>query len=79
LRARDFDGALPLLEEAVRKLTGTRSLDEAYADYNLALVRFATGNCTGVVALLNRSELIQGKRKEIDRLRHQVEKDCGKD
>jgi eukaryotic-like serine/threonine-protein kinase len=79
LRARDFDGALPLLEEAVRKLTGTRSSDEAYADYNLALARFATGSCTGVVALLARSESIQGKRKEIDRLRHQVEKDCEKD
>ncbi len=79
LRGRDFDGALPLLEQAVRKLTGTRSLDEAYADYNLALARFATGSCTGVVALLDRSESIQGRRKEIDRLRHQAEKDCRKD
>jgi predicted Ser/Thr protein kinase len=79
LQQRDFKGALPLLEQAVAKLSGTGSRNEAYADYNLALARFATGSCTGVVALLDRSESIQGMRKEIDRLRHQVEKDCEKD
>jgi hypothetical protein len=30
-----------------------------------------------VAELLDRSEEIQGKRKEIDRLRRQVRKDCG--
>ena len=40
------------------------------------LARFAVGRCDGVAELLDRSEEIQGKRKEIDRLRKQVE-DCG--
>ncbi len=70
MRAHDFAGALPLLEQAVQKLQGTGSLDEAYADYNLAFTRFALGQCTGVLALLDASERIQGRRTEISQLRH---------
>jgi eukaryotic-like serine/threonine-protein kinase len=77
MRAGDFAGALPLLESAVQKLNGTGSLDEAYADYNLAYTRMALGNCTDVTALLDRSESIQGKRKEIDRLRKDARRQCG--
>jgi eukaryotic-like serine/threonine-protein kinase len=69
-------GALPLLEQAVAKLDGTGSLTEAYASYNLAWALFATGSCDGVKELLERSKQIQGKRKEIDRLRHDVDKGC---
>jgi eukaryotic-like serine/threonine-protein kinase len=76
MRAGDYAGALPLLEQAVQQLRGTGSLDEAYASYNLAFTRFALGNCGGVVDLLNRSESVQGRRKEIDRLRHSAEKRC---
>jgi serine/threonine protein kinase len=70
-------GALPLLESAVAALAGSGSTTEAYASYNLAWARFATGGCDGVAELLDRSEEIQGRRKEIDRLRKQVEKTCG--
>ena len=77
LQQGDVDGALPLLERAVSALAGSGSLAEAYASYNLALARFAVGSCDGVVDLLQRSEAIQGKRKEIDRLRKQAEKRCG--
>ena len=76
MRAGDYAGALPLLEQAVEKLQGVGSLDEAYASYNLAFTRMALGNCDGVVDLLDRSESIQGQRKEIDRLRNQAEKSC---
>jgi serine/threonine-protein kinase len=76
MQAGDYQGALPLLEEAVRKLSGTDSLDEAYASYNLAFTRFQLGNCDGVLELLDRSESIQGERKEIDRLRKDAEKAC---
>jgi hypothetical protein len=76
MRAGDYNGALPLLERAVQKLQGTGSLDEAYADYNLAFTRFALGNCDGVLDLLDRSESIQGHRSEIDRLREQAQEDC---
>jgi transcription initiation factor IIE alpha subunit len=67
---------LPLLERGVQKLQGTNSLDEAYADYNLAFTRFQIGNCDGVLELLDRSESIQGHRSEIDRLRQQAREGC---
>jgi hypothetical protein len=76
MQAGDYAGALPLLERAVQKLQGSRSLDEAYADYNLAFTRFRLGSCDGVLALLDRSESIQGQRMEIDRLRGQAQGKC---
>jgi eukaryotic-like serine/threonine-protein kinase len=76
MRAGDYTGALPLLERAVQRLQGARSLTEAYASYNLAFTRFALGSCDGVLELLDRSESIQGQRSEIDRLRNQAEESC---
>src|SRR4051794_31267871 len=76
IQAGDLAGALPLLEQAVAKLSGTGSTTEAYADYNLAYTRYRLGDCTDVVSLLDRSEGIQGARKEIDRLRKAAEKRC---
>jgi serine/threonine protein kinase len=76
MQAGDYQGALPLLEQAVAKLSGTSSLDEAYADYNLAFTRLQLGSCDGVTDLLDRSESVQGHRKEIDRARKQAEKQC---
>jgi hypothetical protein len=73
----DFAGALALLEQAVADLTGQDSLAEAYAAYNLAFTRFALGRCDGVLDLLDRSEQVQGKRSEIDRLRKDVRRACG--
>jgi len=75
----DYAGALPLLERAVAALSGSGSLSEAYASYNLAFTRFTLGECDGVLSLLERSEGIQGKRREIDRLSRQASKDCGDD
>jgi serine/threonine-protein kinase len=77
MRAGDYGGALPLLEQAVDRLRGTGSLDEAYADYNLAYTRLALGSCDGVRTLLDDSQRIQGHRKEIDRLRHDARRSCG--
>jgi predicted Ser/Thr protein kinase len=76
MQAGDYEGALPLLERAVQKLQGTNSLDEAYADYNLAFTRFQLGSCDGVLDLLDRSESIQGQRPPIDRLREQAQENC---
>jgi hypothetical protein len=76
MQSGDYNGALPLLEQAVNALQGTGSLDEAYADYNLAYTRFALGSCDGVLDLLDRSQQIQGHRKEIDHLRHDARKSC---
>ncbi len=77
MEAGDYEGALPLLEQAVSQLAGAGTLAEAYASYNLAFTRFGLGDCDGVLELLDRSEEIQGRRSDIDRLRRDAEKQCG--
>jgi Protein kinase domain len=76
MQVGDYAGALPLLVQAVHELTGSGTLDEAYADYNLAYTKFQLGRCDGVLALLDRSQAIQGHRVEIDDLRHRAEQAC---
>jgi serine/threonine-protein kinase len=77
MRQRRFEEALPLLEQAYAGLSGSGELAEAYAAYNLAFTRLALGSCDGVRELLDRSQQVQGKRKEIDRLRREAERGCG--
>ena len=76
MQSGNFSDALPLLEQAVASLAGSGTLAEAYASYNLAFTRFALGSCDGVLPLLDRSESVQGERREIDRLRREAEKAC---
>jgi len=73
----EYAGALPLPERAVDALSDSGSLAEAYASYNLAFTRFTLGSCDGVLPLLDRSEAVQGERKEIDALRRDWEDRCG--
>jgi hypothetical protein len=77
MQAGDYQGALPLLEQAVAGLAGSGETAEAYASYNLAFTRFSLGSCDGVLDLLARSEQVQGRRKEISRLRKEAERSCG--
>ena len=76
MQAGDLTGALPLLEQAVRKLDGTGKLYEAYAKYNLAYTRFNLGDCTGVLDLLDQAEAIEGHKSAIDRLRTGAQENC---
>jgi eukaryotic-like serine/threonine-protein kinase len=76
MQAGDFEGALPLLEQAVQKLDRTGKLYEAYAKYNLAYTRFQLGRCDGVLDLLDQAEAIEGQRDAIDRLREQAQDRC---
>jgi eukaryotic-like serine/threonine-protein kinase len=65
----NFEAALPLLEQAVQKLSGTGDATEAYALYNLAATRVALGSCEGVLDLVDRSEQLQGRRREFKQVR----------
>jgi hypothetical protein len=70
LQAGDYGGALPLLEQAAQRLSGSGSLDEAYNDYNLAYALARTQGCSGrVLQPLDASQSIQGHRSEINKLR----------
>jgi hypothetical protein len=72
----NYRAALPLLERAYAGLAGSGQTVEAYTAYNLALTRLALGSCDGVLELLDRSEQVQGRRKEISRLRKEAERGC---
>jgi serine/threonine protein kinase len=71
MRAGDYAGALPLLQQAATALQGSGSLAEAYNDYNLAFTLAKTQGCSQqVLDLLDASQRIQGHRKPINDLRH---------
>jgi hypothetical protein len=76
MQAGDWQGALPLLQQAVSKLQGTGQLYEAYADYNLASTLLHLGRCDNVKDLLKTSEQIQGHRTEIDAAKAQEKSQC---
>ena len=72
----EYGRARPLLDRSVAALAGTGAITEAYATYNLAFTRFALGSCDGVLPLLDRSEVVQGERREVDALRRDWEDRC---
>ena len=72
-----YDEALPLLERAIVPLRGSGELPEAYTSYNLAKTRLELGRCDDVIPLLDRSEAIQGERREITQARRQAQEQCG--
>lgn len=70
LQAGDYAGALPLLQQAAQQLQGSRTIAEAYNDYNLAYALAKTQGCSSqVLQLLDASQAIQGHRSEINQLR----------
>jgi tetratricopeptide (TPR) repeat protein len=68
MQAGDWEGALPLLEQALPALQGTYSEDfryEAYAEYNLGRTLAELDRCEDALTHLERSKELQGNRKEI--------------
>jgi eukaryotic-like serine/threonine-protein kinase len=76
MQAGNYAAALSLLEQSVAGLQGSGTTYEAYASYNLAFTRLALGRCDGVLDLVDRSEQVQGERRELDRLRRAAERAC---
>jgi hypothetical protein len=72
LQAGDYAGAERLARRALAALHGTGLRYEAYAEYDLAAALIGQGRCEEAMPHLDRSEAIQGDRREIDRAR----KDC---
>jgi Flp pilus assembly protein TadD len=62
-------GAERLAREALRALRGSGELYEAYAEYDLGVALAQLGRCDEALSHLDRSQELQGKRKEIDRAR----------
>ncbi len=74
MRAGDYNGALPLLQQAVQKLRGVGYPNEAYANYNLGYTLLQLGNCSESLPYFDQSEAIQGHRDEIDQARRDARK-----
>ncbi|MDQ3668873.1 MAG: tetratricopeptide repeat protein, partial [Actinomycetota bacterium] len=69
MRAGRYDDALVLAERALSHLRGTGHIYEAYAYYDAGNSLAELGQCEKALTYLDRSEDIQGQRKEIDKAR----------
>jgi tetratricopeptide (TPR) repeat protein len=66
MRAGDYAGALPLLQQAVEKLGGTGPGDpyEGYANYNLGYTLLQLGRCDEAIPYLQRADELEPQRHE---------------
>jgi eukaryotic-like serine/threonine-protein kinase len=64
MQAGDYAGALPLLREAVAKLTGVGFPYEAYANYNLGYTLLQLGSCNEAVPYLEQARNLEPQRHE---------------
>jgi serine/threonine-protein kinase len=71
----DYNGALPLLQQAVQKLAGTGPSDpyEGYANYNLGYTLYRLGRCSEAVTYLRRAEQLEPDRTEPGNIRRLAE------
>ena len=65
-QAGDYQAALPLLQQAVRKLRGTGPADpyEGYANYNAGYALYRLGRCSEAIPYLQRAEQLEPDRHE---------------
>ena len=66
MQAGDYAGALPLVQQAVQKLSGVGPSDpyEGYANYNLGYTLLQLGRCNEAIAYLQRAAALEPKRSE---------------
>jgi tetratricopeptide (TPR) repeat protein len=64
MQAGDYNGALPLLQQAVAKLSGVGYPDEAYANYNLGYTLLQLSRCAQAVPYLQLAAKLEPQRHE---------------
>ena len=76
MRAGDYAGALPLLQQSVAKLRGAGPSDpyEAYANYNLGYTLLQLGHCSEAVPYLQRAQQLEPQRSEPGKALKQAQK-----
>jgi len=74
LERGDYAGAERIARQAVAALAGSGETYEAFAEYDLGGALAGLGRCDEALEHLERSEEIQGHRKEIDRARKKCKK-----
>jgi Flp pilus assembly protein TadD len=74
LQAGDWAGAERVARAAVAALEGSGQTYEAYAEYDLGLALAQLERCDEAPAHLDRSQELQGHRKEIDQARRLCKK-----
>jgi eukaryotic-like serine/threonine-protein kinase len=74
LERGDYAGAERIARQAVAALAGSGETYEAFAEYDLGSALAGLGRCGEALEHLERSEEIQGHRKEIDRARKKCKK-----
>ncbi len=62
--AGDYVGALPLLQQAVAKLSGVGFPNEAYANYNLGYTLLQLGRCDAAIPYLEQAKRLEPERHE---------------
>jgi eukaryotic-like serine/threonine-protein kinase len=76
MRAGDYAGAVPLLQQSVAKLRGVGPSDpyEAYANYNLGYSLLQLGRCSEAIPHLQRADALEPQRPEPRKAIKQAEK-----
>lgn len=74
LQQGDYAGAERVARQAVAALQGSGQTYEAFAEYNLGAALAGLGRCDEALQHLDRSQAVQGDRKEIDRARKSCKK-----
>jgi eukaryotic-like serine/threonine-protein kinase len=64
MQAGDYAGALPLLQQAVAKLSGVGYPTEAYANYNLGYTLLQLGQCAEAIPYLEQAKRLEPQRHE---------------
>ena len=64
MQAGDYAGALPLLQQAVEKLSGVGYPYEAYANYNLGYTLLQLGQCAEAIPYLQQAKKLEPQRHE---------------